>query len=53
MPLAITSRLPPRSRNARSRASWAAVSESGVPATAITFTSGAITLSVRANAPTV
>ena len=53
MPLAITSRLPPRSRNACRRASWAGLSESGVPATAITFTSGAILESVSANGWTV
>src|SRR5881394_1925242 len=53
MPPAITSRLPPRSRNACSRASWAGLSESGVPATAIAFTSGAIVVSVSANVVTV
>ena len=49
IPPAMSSRLPPRSRKARSRAASGALSESGVPATAITFTSGAITVSVSAN----
>src|SRR2546421_9119425 len=45
MPPAMSSRLPPPSRYARSRVSCAVVSESGVPATAMTRTPGAIVVS--------
>ena len=45
MPLAMRSRLPPRSRNALKVAACAPRNESGVPAKISTFTSGAIVLS--------